>query len=380
LAIAKLKIDQIVAGICVFVLAGILTAGLWPFHAARNQAVWLTNGLVLGRHGTALSAAAFTTSGPPEEAGRSVEIWLQPAHAEDSGTILAFYNPGERQQFSLHQSEDDLALQTDLKSARWPHDDAKLAYLAGVFRPRAPLFITITSGTQGTAAYVDGAAVKLFRRFRPGNRAFTGRLVIGNSPVVNDSWSGLLLGLAVYNQELTAAQVRQHHESWTAKGRPDIRDCERSAAVYLFNERGGNIIHDIVHSPGSSGTDLRIPERYMVLDEKFLEPAWKEFHWEWDYWKNVLINIGGFIPLGFFFCAFLSARRVQAPALTTIILGAVISLTIEVLQAFLPTRDSGTTDLITNTLGTCLGVMFYRWKPTLITQTLHCFPLLERLA
>ena len=157
MAIDRLEIDHIVGGICIFVLAGVLTAGLWPFHAPGNQAVWLRKGLLLGRHGTALSAAAFTTSGPPDEAGRSVEIWLQPAHAEDSGAILAFYNPGERQQFSLHQSEDDLALQTDLKSARWPHDAARLAYLPRIFRHRARLFITLTSGTQGTAAYVDGA-------------------------------------------------------------------------------------------------------------------------------------------------------------------------------------------------------------------------------
>jgi len=75
----------------------------------------------------------------------------------------------------------------------------------------------------------------------------------------------------------------------------------------------------------------------------------------------VLINIAGFVPFGFLVCAYFSlARRIRTPALVTILLGFTVSFTIESLQAFLPTRDSGTTDLITNTLGTCIGVWLYR--------------------
>ena len=72
-------------------------------------------------------------------------------------------------------------------------------------------------------------------------------------------------------------------------------------------------------------------------------------------------RITGFIPLGLFFCAYLSsAGRIKRPGRVTIILGFAVSLTIEVLQAYILTRDSETTDLITNTFGTGLGFWLYR--------------------
>ncbi len=98
----------------------------------------------------------------------------------------------------------------------------------------------------------------------------------------------------------------------------------------------------------------------------------EEFNRRWSYWKNVGINIGGFIPLGFFFCAYLTlAGKITRPALVTVFLGAAVSVTIEVLQAYLPTRDSGMTDIITNTLGTCLGVILYRWKAAFLMKIIR---------
>ena len=117
-----------------------------------------------------------------------------------------------------------------------------------------------------------------------------------------------------------------------------------------------------MHSRVEPGVDLQIPARYMVVDKKFLEPVWEEFSWSREYASAALKNIVGFLPVGFVFFAYLSGvRGIRRAALVTVLLGALISLTIEVLQGFLPNRDSGTTDLITNTLGTWLGVLLYLW-------------------
>jgi hypothetical protein len=169
--------------------------------------------------------------------------------------------------------------------------------------------------------------------------------------------TGILRGLAFYDHDLSPAQVVHHYETWTQKGRPEVSEDERVIALYLFDERTGSVLHNQVRS----GPNLYIPNRFQVVDQVFLEPFWKEFSTGWGYWKNVLINVAGFVPFGFVFCAYFSlARRLKRPVLVTILLGFAVSFTIETLQSFLPTRDSGTTDLITNTLGTCLGAWLYR--------------------
>jgi hypothetical protein len=230
-----------------------------------------------------------------------------------------------------------------------------------VLRPDTAAFITLTAGPHGTAFYVDGTLVKGSSDFAVSSGDFTGLLVVGNSPVANYSWSGDLLGLAIYNRELTATEVLDHSNSWTKNGRPTTTEKAEPVALYLFDEGAGTVIHN----RAGSGPDLYIPDHYLIVRQTLLEVPWHEFHPDWGYVQDILINIGGFIPLGFVFCAYFSSvRHLSRPLWITILLGFAVSLTIETLQAFMPTRDSGMTDVITNTLGTAIGAMVFQWKVT----------------
>jgi VanZ family protein len=221
-----------------------------------------------------------------------------------------------------------------------------------VFRQGQPVFATLTSGRQHTAVYVNGVEARTFQQFRL-QKDMTGRLVIGSSPFGDGFWPGELWGLAIYHSELTPSEVLRHYRTWTRQGQPDISASERPIALYLLRERGGGTVHNAIEG----GIDLTIPERYTRLQPVLLEPFWEEYRTDRRYWKDVSINLFGFVPLGFmFYWYWSSVKPVRRAALATIALGFALSLTIEVLQSFLPTRNSGTTDLITNTLGTCTGV------------------------
>jgi VanZ like family/Concanavalin A-like lectin/glucanases superfamily len=344
---------------CALVLLCILVAGLWPFHAPRNDVSWLsqTSGLRFGKHGSIVSAGPFEADAEQRANSCSLEIWLKPSRVDSGGMILAFYWPEDRVvPFALRQFQDGLVLE---RGTRGRFDKKAEMYVGDVLSIQKPVLVTITSGNAGTTIYADSTFVKKDPNFAFSIRHLTGQFVVGNAPSASYNWSGQVKGLAVYDRELSAADVSQSFLDWTKGGQVNSAKSERVVARYLFDEGKGDVIHNQVDST----TDLLIPERFFVLHEQFLERPWDEFHPGWSYWKDLGINVVGFIPLGFFFYAYLSQLQKSGNSTAlTIALGFAVSLTIEVLQSFLPTRDSGMTDLITNTLGTAFGVIIFRHR------------------
>ena len=194
------------------------------------------------------------------------------------------------------------------------------------------------------------------------SREMSGTLVLGNS-TLDDTWRGQISGLAIYRGALTPEQVRKHFQSWTSVGAPSLTGDLPATALYLFDERAG----DTVHNRMSTDTDLTIPAKYFVLHQAFLRSTWAQYANTWEiwtflsFWEDIALNVFGFMPVGFvFFAYFSSVKPIARPALVTILLGLFLSFTVEALQSLLPTRDSGMTDLFTNTAGTALGVLLYQ--------------------
>jgi hypothetical protein len=351
-----------VGAICTCILCLTLLAGLWPFHAPKNDVRWLQgeNGIRFGNRGIVVSAEALQTDA--HQGPRTLEICLRPTRAIGSGTILALDDyPDPEYVFALRQFDAGIAVQ-------WPALDLRGKLVRqwwktnNVFEAGKSVVLTITAGQGKPVLYVNGTAASASSESNLSAADLKGELILGNS-AIQDSWHGDLKGLAIYESALTPPRIEKHARRWLGGQTPVLNDDEVPAVLYRFDEAGGSVVHD----RGSGGNPLLIRSRYFILDPAFLEPVWKPFRSRWDgwmtlsYWSDVAINIGGFMPFGFFFALRLSfSPTVRRPRMTALLFGAAISLAIETLQYFLPTRDSSMTDLLNNTIGTAIGVGFCR--------------------
>jgi VanZ family protein len=224
-------------------------------------------------------------------------------------------------------------------------------------------FVTITSGADGTNIYVDGILLKSSPRFHlfSMNEKPSGKILLGNSPKGGEYWTGNLLSLAIYDRVLTGEEVSQHfpqHFPQHLHG-PKKSGEEGLVSFYLFDEHSGTLAHDSVGSH-----HLLIPPRFEVLKKTILVPPWEDFRFTRAYLMDVITNILGFIPFGFFLSAYLRLRKpasIYRILFISVLVAGCISLSIELIQAYLPTRSSQLTDVITNISGAALGVILFNF-------------------
>ena len=129
--------------------------------------------------------------------------------------------------------------------------------------------------------------------------------------------------------------------------------------LYPFNEGKGERIGNRT----SDSCPLLKPAVFHPRQKVILEWPTKERLKRWGFYQDLAVNILGFIPLGYFLALRLMRfSRLSAPGAgaATLLLGALLSLGIELTQVYLPTRDSSAGDLIFNILGTLAGIMLLR--------------------
>jgi VanZ like family/Concanavalin A-like lectin/glucanases superfamily len=340
---------------CFAYLLVITIAGLWPFNPfPRNDVTWLEhrNGLRFGPAGVVMSSANFQWPAVERRSECSLELYLEPYTNPGSNSILTFYTPETPQGLRIFEWRRSVLL--IYKDIGLPHREIDVEH---AFRPGRPVFIAITSGLRGTFVYLDGKLAGRSHALSLSPSDLSGQMILGTSPVTDANWTGEVRRLAIYDRQLTNDQVSRHFDAWITAGSLETSRQEGGMALYTFREHSGRVVHDdFVSAP-----DLDIPKTFQIPHKPILLAPWKEFEWSRSYAQDVVINIVGFAPFGFFLCAYFTlkqnARWAAAAALS---LGVITSVAIEVLQVWLPTRSSSATDVITNTIGTALGVCLYR--------------------
>jgi hypothetical protein len=291
------------------------------------------------------------------ENGFSVEIALKPLSAQEGfNFIFALHNGNDRNQLLVGQWRSwIIAMNGDDydHKRRVKRISADIASQSSKIR-----FLTITTGKDGTNVYIDGQLIRTERDLTLsipyGDNA---RLLLGNSVYGRNSWQGEIYGLAFYGYSLAGKDVGGHFHRWSESRNFNFAGEDLPAILYLFDEKEGTRAFD--HAGGNH--DLQIPSGMQVLERKILAPPWHGFEFNRSLIQDMVVNLIGFIPLGFVLLAtFYKAGPYPEKHgfLITIAICFTVSLAIEILQAWIPSRSSDSLDLMLNTLGGFMGAKF----------------------
>ena len=341
--------------LCLIAIIAVLVGTLWPFNPwPTNKVMWLedANGLRFDRAGVVVSKSPLQLPHPTfTQKSCSIELLVRPANVGVSDTILGFYIPDDPTHLLVRQWTDGLLVTHDSTDSQGKVKQTKFD-VDHAFQTGKLVLLTITSSPNGSVVYRNATHPQSFPRFTISPNELAGQIVLGTSPADYRPWLGDIRGLAIYAKELTPAEVASHYAEWSATQITNPSDADGAIARYRFTERAGREIHSDV----ASGPTLEIAASFNIPHKAMLKSAVKEFDPTRLYVNDVLLNIAGFIPLGVILCVYFSRARSRSRAIVCATLfGALLSFTIEVLQAYIPRRVSGTTDIITNTVGTLLG-------------------------
>ena len=348
----------------VVLVVGYFIAGLWPFaFRPANRVSWLPDraGLSFQDDGIAYDPASLPASettratGPP--ANYSVELWVQAGSkpATDAFHLLTINDGRLPSKFVLCQWQKEIILRASVRGSKGPRRIHEVGVDGALVAGKARC-ITVTGSADGTDFYLDGVRAGHFPEFILDSDALAGQMVLGNSADGRNSWVGRLFGLAIYQRTLTAAEAAAHQSLWTQGAARQLGTTPGLVALYLFPEGSGREAADL--SPEHH--QILIPKIFCPLLMEFLIPPWRDLAYDAPDYRDLALNLLGFVPFGFCFYCYrrhLKTTSMFADFMIVVATGAAASLSIETIQVWLPNRVSSMNDLLGNTTGTFFGVL-----------------------
>jgi hypothetical protein len=330
-----------------------------------NRVSWIKDqpGIRFNRFGIAYTYALDGLIAPrkSDTEGFSLEAALKPANYRDHKfkVILALDNRQDNDQLIIGQSYSwVVAMNTDDYAYQEKSNRISVDVAASVPTTR---FVTITSGQEGTRIFLDGklAATRKDLKLKiPAGRKT--RLLVGNSAYGRHPWRGDIYGLAIYRHPLTPREIALHFNRWSKDRSFSFARDDNPFVLYLFDEMRGTSVLD--HSGGNR--DLKIPPLMQILEKRILAPPWNNFDFSRDFIRDTILNLIGFIPFGFILTVTLiraGGAFEKHAVLIAVAFCFLVSLSLEILQAWMPSRTSSMRDLLLNTLGAWVGAFACRF-------------------
>ena len=339
--------------ICLAFSLGLLFVGLWPFQfRPANNVQWIAGkpGLRFDQYGIVCGKEPLFTPGGAIDLALPFTILMEVLPREEpSGSIpriLSAHDADWRELFFLGQWRNELILRI-LEGER----TFRLRYRetgVGGLQKDVKRSIVVRSDKNALTVFVDGVPIKT----KPGvdfsllsDRRGPASIILGNSPSGENPWHGDLLSLSFYPIALSPREIETR-----------VRD---PVIHYDFSEGSGAVCR----GGADPRHDLSIPAVFRAPAKRVLVPPWRDQEYNRSFWKDLFVNILGFIPFGFAVYAWARRSGERKGAVTmgiALLLGAGISLFIELLQVYLPTRDSSLTDVLNNILGTYIGARLFQ--------------------
>jgi hypothetical protein len=342
----------------------ILFFGLRPRGLTGDNAVALLSdkgALVFKKHGMAFVGDIYSGSKPTFSGELTIEMAIRAGRTAKRGfgSLLMMHDGSDHSQLLVGQWESSIIIMNGDdydNSRRLPRLLVRDAFSAEKIR-----FITITAGGKGTRLYVDGLPADADRNWKlavpqQGQKL---RMVVGNSVTGKQSWIGEIHGLGFYGTAFSSEKVKRHYDGWIRDARFPHDATDAPLVLYTFREQIGHRVPDM----SGHNQSLQLPLKPIVLEKIFLSPPWHDFKLTRSFFVDAALNLFGFIPLGAVFLGWLGVSLSwpdKQMARAIVVFCFLLSLTMEILQAWMPTRSSSLLDLALNTLGAWLGIWLFK--------------------
>ncbi len=332
----------------VLYLSAIMFATLWPFNFGQINSASLSpeDGLKLSPPSTVYSARPAEKLTDIHQFTISLDLTSNMARTNGYARILSYSLDTNRMNFILGQWEEGLVFLLKNSSRAKPiHFEVE-----GVLRTGEGKTVTVVFDGDKLLLFHNG---KLRGQRRTGTLNFSNwdksyPLAIGSEANGKFPWEGKIRSIAIFDRALSQDEI----QSFSGPEKLRLESMDPPLIFYDFTRSQVQSIKD--HGKGIPA-DLAIPKRFTPYKPTILETTNLKNLWADK--RDILSNILLFLPLGFFLAGYLNFRgyNPHSAILLAIGLGFALSLGVELLQSFLPTRESDLADVISNTLGAGVG-------------------------